>query len=355
MMDKINKILDLQYLGNSVTDYLYAALIFALTFTALYLLRGIIFHKLKVLALKTKTDLDDFFVNLLSKIKAPEYQLIALYAAIHNLNTNALFNKILTYTVLIVITYRITDIAIHVMTYWFNKLLNKKGMDNSSSLTIITSLKVVLQIILWSAAVAFVLSNMGINVSAVITGLGIGGIAIALAAQNILGDLFNFFVILLDRPFKIGDFIITGDILGCIEHIGLKSTKIRSLSGELIIISNTNLLSAKISNYKHMEKRRVVFKVGVIYQTTLEQLKKIPDMIKAIIEKTDQIVFDRGNLSEFGDSSIDFEFVYYVQDGDYNIHMKQKEEVFINIVELFEKKGIEFAYPTQTLFLNKQS
>ncbi|MBU2530551.1 MAG: mechanosensitive ion channel family protein, partial [Elusimicrobia bacterium] len=347
----MSKILDLQYLGNSVTDYLYAVLIFALTFTALYLLRGIVFHRLKIFALKTKTDLDDFFVNLLSKIKAPEYQLISLYVAIHNLKTNPLFSKILTYTVLIVVTYRVTDIAIHIMTYWFNKLLNKKGMDDSSSLTLVTSLEIVLKVILWSTALAFVLSNMGINVSAVITGLGIGGIAIALASQNILGDLFNFFVILLDKPFNIGDFIISDDTLGCIEHIGLKSTKIRSLSGELIVLSNTKLLSAKISNYNSMEKRRVVFKVGVIYQTTLDQLKKIPGMIKTIIEKTDDVIFDRGNLSEFANSSIDFEFVYYIQSGDYNVHMKQKEAIFLNIVEQFKKEGLEFAYPTQTLFI----
>ncbi|MCG2726609.1 MAG: mechanosensitive ion channel family protein [Elusimicrobia bacterium] len=350
----MTRLLNLQYFGNSVTDYLYAILVFLLVFVSFYLLRGFVFYKLKRLALKTKTDFDDFLVNLLSKIKAPEYQLISFYAATRNLNTNALFNKILSYIVLIALTYRATDIAIHITAYWLNKLLTKKGMDNSSHLTLLKSSKIILQMIFWTAALAFVLSNMGINVSAVITGLGIGGIAIALAAQNILGDLFNFFVILLDKPFKIGDFIITGDTLGCIEHIGLKSTKIRSLSGELIIISNTHLLSAKISNYKHMEKRRVVFKVGVIYQTTLQQLKKIPNIVKAIIDKTDKLVFDRGNMSEFGDFSINFEFVYYVQDGDYNIHMKRKEEVFMNIAEQFEKEGIEFAYPTQTLFVNKE-
>ena len=188
----------------------------------------------------------------------------------------------------------------------------------------------------------------------VVAGLGITGIAVALAAQTILGDLFNYFVILFDRPFKRGDFVIIDDFLGVIVHIGIKTTRIQSLWGEELVFSNTDLTSSRIKNYKKMEKRRVLFKLGVTYQTTSEQIKKIPQIIRGIIEKVEDTIFDRAHFQSYGDFSLDIESVYYVIGNDYNKYMDIQQQINFAIKEAFEKEGIEFAYPTRTLFINKE-
>ena len=202
-------------------------------------------------------------------------------------------------------------------------------------------------------AAAFFLDNMGFEISAVIAGLGIGGIAVALAAQTILKDLFSYFSILFDRPFEIGDFIIIGEYLGTIEHIGIKTTRIRSLGGEQVILSNTDLTSSRVRNYKRMDKRRVLFKLGVTYQTSLEQLKAIPGIIKNAIENVEDTIFDRAHFFSYGDFSLVFEVVYYVKSRDYNKYMDIQQEINFAINEEFKNRDIEFAYPTQTLYLNK--
>ena len=180
--------------------------------------------------------------------------------------------------------------------------------------------------------------------------MGIGGIAIALAAQTILGDLFSYFVIFFDRPFQIGDFIIVEDNMGTIEYIGIKTTRIRTLSGEQLICSNTYLTNSRIHNYKRMEERRIVFKLGVTYQTTSEIVKEIPVIVKEIIESTKDVRLDRGHFSGFGDFSLDFEFVYYILSADYNVFMDKQQEIYHRILCRFESEKIDFAYPTQTLY-----
>ena len=172
-------------------------------------------------------------------------------------------------------------------------------------------------------------------------------------SQTILGDLFSYFTIFFDRPFEIGDFIIVEDFLGTIEHIGIKTTRVRSLSGEQLVFSNTDLTNSRIKNYKRMDKRRVVFRLGVVYQTTLKQLKEIPGIIKDTINNVSNTAFDRAHFFSYGDFSLIFEVVYYVQSRDYNIYMDIQQEINFTIKEEFEKRGIEFAYPTQTVFLEK--
>ena len=185
---------------------------------------------------------------------------------------------------------------------------------------------------IWTVGVVFLIDNLGYDVTTLITGLGIGGIAIALAAQTILGDLFSYFVIFFDRPFEIGDFIIVDTKMGTIEYIGVKTTRIRTLSGEQLICSNTFLTNAQVHNYKRMEQRRVVFKLGVVYQTPHEKLKRIPEAVRAIIEKAEDVKFVRGHFSGFGDSSLDFEFVYYVLSSDYNIYMDKQQTIYFDVV-----------------------
>ncbi len=212
---------------------------------------------------------------------------------------------------------------------------------------------IVIKAVLWTVGLLFVLNNMGVNITAAVAGLGVGGVAVALAAQAILGDAFSSFAIYLDKPFVVGDFIIVGDHLGVVEHVGIKTTRVKSLQGEQLVFSNTDLTSSRIQNFKKMEQRRVPFTIGVTYQTPSAKLKKIPGMIRGIIEGIESTKFDRAHFKAYGDFSLNFEIVYYVFGSDYNVYMDIQQRINVAIYEAFEKEGIEFAYPTQTLYVNK--
>jgi len=199
------------------------------------------------------------------------------------------------------------------------------------------------------------MDNLGFNISAIVAGLGIGGIAIALAAQAILGDLFSYFVIFFDRPFEVGDFITVQDKVGTVEYTGIKTTRVRALSGEQLVFSNTDLTNSRIHNFKKMQERRVVFKLGVIYQTPASQLEQIPKIVRGIIEKHNDVRFDRGHFATFGDFSLNFEFVYFIIGSDYVKYMDTQQSINLEVYREFENRKIEFAYPTQTLFVNKET
>jgi small-conductance mechanosensitive channel len=223
--------------------------------------------------------------------------------------------------------------------------------SNAGAVTTLSSVGFVLQSLLWMILLLVALDNFGINVTTLVAGLGISGIAVALAVQNILGDLFASFSIVFDKPFVIGDFIIVGDFLGTVEYVGLKTTRIRSLSGEQLIFSNGDLLKSRIRNFKRMYERRVVFTIGVLYQTTYEQLIEIPKMIRSIIESQGQVRFDRAHFKEYGAYSLNFEVVYWIQNPDYNVYMDIQQAINLTIFKQFKEKDIHFAYPTQTLFI----
>src|SRR5690606_19648809 len=205
--------------------------------------------------------------------------------------------------------------------------------------------------VIWFLGLVFLLSNWGIKVTPIIAGLGIGGIAVALAAQNILGDLFSYFVIFFDRPFEAGDFIIVDDKLGTIEYVGIKTTHVRALSGEQIIMGNQNLTSSRIHNYKRMARRRGVFTINVQYGTPLEKIKEIPSILRSIVERQQNITFDRAHFSAYGDWSLRYEVVYYVLSPDYNVYMDIQQAINFSIYQELEKQGIHFAVPTHSLYI----
>lgn len=212
-----------------------------------------------------------------------------------------------------------------------------------------TIINFIVRTALWSIAVLLILENLGFDVTALIAGLGVGGIAIGLAAQNILGDLFASLSIVFDKPFEIGDFIISGDYMGTVERIGLKTTRLRSLSGEQVVISNTDLLTSRVRNYKRMAERRVVFSIGVTYGTPADVLAQIPKMVREAIEAQEQTRFDRSNFLAYGDFSLNFETVYYVLSSDYNLYANIHEAILIAIYRRFQDAGIGFAFPTQSI------
>ncbi|QSX32310.1 mechanosensitive ion channel family protein [Shewanella avicenniae] len=222
---------------------------------------------------------------------------------------------------------------------------------NAAAATSLAAVSFLSRLVIWAIILLLTLDNIGIDVTALVAGLGVGGVAVALAVQNILGDLFASLSIIIDKPFEIGDFIVVGDYMGVVANIGLKTTRISSLGGEQIVFSNSDLLSARVRNYKRMEQRRVVFSFGVLYQTSADQLAQIPEIVRSIIDGLETTQFDRAHFFKFGNSSLDFEVVYYVKSADYNVYMDAQQQINLALVRQFAEHNIVFAYPTRSLYL----
>jgi small-conductance mechanosensitive channel len=220
---------------------------------------------------------------------------------------------------------------------------------NPEAIAAIDVLGFVLRLVLWTIVILVILDNLGVQITALVAGLGIGGVAVALATQNILGDLFASLSIVLDKPFVVGDFLSIGDYVGSVEKVGLKTTRLRSLSGEQLIISNNDLLTSRIRNFGRMFERRVVFTLGVTYETPAAKLKLIPVILREAIEAQQKVRFDRSHFQKYGDSALIFETVYYVLSPDYNYYMDLQQTINLIILERFLEEGIEFAYPTHTI------
>jgi len=341
------------YFGNTVVSYLTALGIFIIGILLIKVFKSVVLKRLKKWAEQTETTLDDFLIRGIEKTIVPLLYFLSFYLAVKSLSLDKKLEKYFDFASVIIFTFFVLRTLSSVITYSLKTFVKKQGANEHKQKQL-SGISTIISFVIWSLGFVFVLDNLGFKVSAVIAGLGIGGIAIALAAQAILGDLFNYFVILFDRPFEIGDFIIVADKLGTIEHLGIKSTRIRSLSGEQLIISNTDLTNSRVHNFKRLEKRRVVFKLGVVYQTTSAQLKEIPEIVKKIILTEQKAEFNRGHFASFGDFSLIFEFVYFILDPDYTQYMDIQQKINLSIYQEFENRGIEFAYPTQTLFLNKK-
>ncbi|MDE3184304.1 MAG: mechanosensitive ion channel [Bacteroidota bacterium] len=336
--------------GNSFKDWSIAIGIIVVSFSLIKILKGPVIKKLKKWSGETVITFDDFIVLAIEKTVIPFLYFAAIFGAFDYLTFNTRTTHIIEVAKLFVITYFILSLVTSAIQYAIFSFLEKQENSDIKKKQA-RSLIIILKGVVWILGFVFLINNLGYNVTTIITGLGIGGIAVALAAQAVLGDFFSYFVIFFDRPFEIGDFIIVDDkVIGAIEYIGVKTTRIRAISGEQIVCSNKDLTDSRVHNYKKMLRRRVVFSIGVIYQTTAEQMKKIPGMIKSIIEATDNATFDRSHFSAFGNFSMNFETVYYIESPDYNLYMDAQQKIYLEILQDFEKENIEFAYPTQTLF-----
>ena len=208
-----------------------------------------------------------------------------------------------------------------------------------------------LRTVLRAVVLLAVLSNVGVNITAFVASLDMSGIAVALAVQSIPGDLFASLSIAMDKPFEVGNFIGIDSFVGTVQFIGLKSTRISSLNGEQIIISNTDLLKQVVKNYKRMEERRIVFKFGVTYSTTQEQAEAIPEIARRLVEDNDKLRFDRAHFQGFGDSSLDYEVVYIVKEPGYNTYMDAQQTLILQLMRELAALGVDFAFPTRTVFL----
>jgi small-conductance mechanosensitive channel len=238
------------------------------------------------------------------------------------------------------------------LTFFIENFWKGKNSGEGNTTTVVL-LNTMVKVIIWIIALLILLDNMGVKISGLIAGVGIGGIAIAFASQAILGDVFNYFTIFFDKPFEIGDFIVVDEHKGHVEYIGLKTTRIKSISGEQLIFSNTDLTNSRVRNFKRMTERRIVFAFGVTYQTPVKTIKKIIELVEKIIVDIEETRFDRAHFQKFGDSSLDFEVVYYVQSNDYAVYMDKQQEINIKLMEGLKKLEADFAYPTRTIFIER--
>jgi small-conductance mechanosensitive channel len=348
----VEQLLNETFWGNTVKEYLIAAALFIGGVIIVWVFKKIILARLKKWAKKTKTTIDDFIIIGIRKSIVPILYYGAFYLAIGTLSLSTIVDTIVNVLSIFVIVFFAIRLITSTLDYAISSYASRQEGEDQKAKQL-KSISALARFVIWGIGLVFLLDNLGFDITAVVAGLGIGGIAVAIAAQAILGDLFSYFVIFFDRPFEIGDFVNVDDKTGNIEHIGIKSTRIRALSGEQLVLSNTDLTSSRIHNYKKLQRRRVVFQLGVIYQTTADKLKIIPELVKQIIVDHPDAEFDRAHFKSFGDFSLNFEFVYYVLSSEYRIYMDIQQAINLKIYEKFEKEGIEFAYPTQTLFLTK--
>jgi small-conductance mechanosensitive channel len=344
-------ILDYVFYANPVRAWLLALLVAGAAFAGLQIARGLLLRQLQRLARRTRNAVDDVLADALRATRVWFLVLVSLWAGSLLLVLPETIREVASTVAVLVILVQMgiwgaTAVASYVRSYSAVKI-----EEDAASVTTMRALGFLATVALWSVIVLVGLDNLGIDITALVAGLGVGGVAVALAVQSILGDLFASLSIVLDKPFVYGDFIVVGDLMGTVEHVGLKTTRVRSLSGEQLVFSNSDLLGSRIRNFKRMQERRVLFSLGVVYQTPRRMLERIPEMIREAVEAQPDTRFDRAHFKAFGASSLDFEVVYYVGSPDFNLYMDRQQAINLEIVRRFEEDGIEFAYPTQTLFV----
>ncbi len=351
----IEELLQLQFLGNPLLSWLYAGLAFFLTAVGLRLLLRFLARRLVEFTQHTETKLDDALVELMSQTKWWMLAIVGVYAATCLLELPERLSNWIEGAVAVALFLQTGIWISRMIAVWVENSRKRSLAKSAAAATGLYVIGIVGRIVIWSIVLLLILDNLGVNVTALVASLGVGGVAVALAVQNILGDLFASFSIIFDKPFVVGDFLAVDKYVGSVEHVGLKTTRLRSLTGEQLVFSNSDLLGSRIQNYGRMKERRVAFEIGVTYQTPREKLERIPQMLQEVIEQQSRTRFDRAHFKSYGDYSLVFETVYYVDTPDYNVYMDIHQRVNLGIHEKFEQAQIEFAYPTRTVFIRRDS
>ena len=335
----IEEFLQREFYHNLISEYLLCLAILVGGILVVRVVEAVAMRRMKAWVEKTPTSFDDFLVARIRRTGVPLVYLGIAQAALRVLTLTPRVERIINVAGIVLLTLIAIVFTVALVRYGFEEYMRKQGEDATRD----RALKGVVSLtkaLVWIIGALFMLDNLGFKITTVVAGLGIGGIAIALAAQAILGDLFGYFV-------------IVGDYMGVIERFGIKTTRIASLGGEQIVMSNKDLTDSRVRNYKRMAKRRVVFRLGVTYQTPGTLLREIPGIVTDIFRQIEGTTLDRVHFFSYGDFSLIYEIVYYVDGNDYTRYMDLQQMANLRIYEEFEKRKIEFAYPTQTLYLNK--
>ena len=344
-------LLELELLGNPLQDWL-AALGIALAINVVVgLFKWTIVHRLAKVATRSSHAFDDALVEIARRTRQWLILGVTLFVASHYLELPARAESVLRVTATVAAFLQLGLWAGAGLDFWLNRYRQRTLQTDAGAATSLAALSFVGRVLLWAFVLLLALDNLGVDVTALVAGLGVGGIAVALAVQNILGDLFASLSIVMDKPFVIGDFIVIDDYSGTVEHVGLKTTRIRSISGEQLIFSNSDLLKARLRNYKRMQERRIVFSFGVLYQTSPQQLQQIPGIVRGIIEAQERARFDRAHFSRFGESSLDFEVVYWMKEPDYGRYMDTQQAINLALFQAFAEAKIGFAYPSRSIYI----
>ncbi|MCW4022684.1 MAG: mechanosensitive ion channel family protein [Candidatus Bathyarchaeota archaeon] len=347
----LNEILSYTVFGNALRDYVLAIAVFVVTVIVFKIIKYQVIKKLSNAADKTKSDIDDLLIKIVDKIGWHFYIFFATYFAVNFIQPPAIVITIFGYATPMVVVFLIIRSLQQVVDYGILKVTKEKEPENGQSIASI--LGRIAKGILWSLAFLYIITLFGYDPTTIVASFGVAGIVLAFGLQHVLSDIFASFSIFFDKPFSVGDFITVGGNWGVVKKVGIRSTRIESLQGQEVIIPNQELTSAEIHNYKKMEKRRVQFSFGLIYDTSAEKIEKALEITKQVVSSVELVDFDRVHFKEYGDFSLNFEVVYHVKTSDYNIYMDVQQEINLKLKKEFEKEQIEFAYPTQTVIINK--
>lgn len=331
--------LDYTFWGNTVYSWLISLGIVAVSVILIRLFRNIILKRLKAWTASTSATWDDLLIMGIDRLIVPILYLSTAFFAIKTLQLSPITTKIVHILYMAALTFcmlRLVSAVIRRLLTTF--AIHREGQEGAAQS--VSGLMIVLNIIIWVIGIIFLIDNLGYNVTTLITGLGIGGIAVALAAQTILGDLFSYFAIFFEKPFEIGDSITIGEQSGKVEKIGIKTTRIRTVSGDQLICSNSDLTNSRINNFKRLENRSIIFTLHIQYNTPPEVLESVPGIVKEIIDKQPHVNFGRGHLAGLGDSYVNFEFEYNVLSPLYSVYMDVQHSIYMEIMKAFNDKSL---------------
>ena len=350
-MDFLNQTL----LGNELNSWLIAVGITLGVYIVLTLIKRLFHHRLTRLVAKSRMQADDFLIPVLDQTRWFSFIALGMLLGAQYLQLPGEVDLWFGRVMRIVLSIQLGLWGTGLIGFYIERSVDAKiDQDHGEDATTLDALGLMLKIALWVILALIILDNLNIEINSLITSLGIGGIAVALAVQHILGDLFSSLSISLDKPFAIGDFIVVGDFEGDVEDIGLKSTRVRALSGEEVIFANSDLLNSRIRNYKRLEERRISFSFGVVYGIPSEKLEAIPGMVEEIIAPLENVRYERTHLKNLGDFALEYSVVYFVLVPDYASYLDIQQQINLALYRRFEEEGIEFAYPTQTVLLEQE-
>lgn len=342
--------LDTVLFGNELRAWVAALGVLSASVVVLVALKRFVRRGFARFARTTQTELDDLVATVLAKTRLWLILVVAVFAASIALTLPGQARLVLRHSASIAVAIQVGIWASAGIAFWVGRFVERAAGEDPAAVTTVSALSFVGRLGVWLVVLLLILDNLGVEVTALLTGLGIGGIAVALAVQNILGDLFASLSIILDRPFVVGDFLTLDDYKGTVEHVGLKTTRLRSINGEQLVIANSDLLESRLRNFGRMSDRRANFTIGVTYDTPPEKLAALPGWIREIVERQPETRFDRSHLTRFGASSIDFETVFYMTVPEYAAYMDTQQTINLDLLERLSSEGVEFAYPTQVVY-----
>ena len=341
-----SRLLEYPLYGGTLLQWIIALAVVLAMVLAARLALPVVTRRLDELSKRTRLSLDDAVASALRATRTGLITVVAIAAGSQALELPAGAQKVVVGVATVALFLQVGLWLAALLAFWLQRSEQRAQAHHPGAVTSLAAVGFIGRIVLWAIILLLILDNLGINVTTLIAGLGIGGVAVALAVQNILGDLFASLSIVIDKPFVVGDFIVVDNFMGTVEHVGLKTTRLRSLDGEQLVFSNSDLLKTRLRNYKRMRERRIVFPFRLRYDTTPEQLERIPAIVRRLVESHKQTRFERAHFHKFGESSFDFETVFWMTTPDYNVYMDVQQQLNLDLMREFARLGVDFALPT---------